>query len=180
LSVGCGAGADATHLRSLGAETITGVEPVSWAAEAARTAYDEVFGGPIEAYPWGDTKFDLIVFADVLEHLVDPGFALRAARDHLSGEGSCLISVPNVRHASVLWELAFRGDWRYREAGILDSTHLRFFTSRSFRRLLEDSGFEVVAFGWSGQMRTTWRIARAVPSVGELLLSQMFFAARPR
>jgi 2-polyprenyl-3-methyl-5-hydroxy-6-metoxy-1,4-benzoquinol methylase len=180
LNVGCAAGSDAVHLRSLGATEIHGVEPVPWIAGVARLEYDDVFAGRIEDYPWEHKDFDLIVFADVLEHLSDPGAILEEARQRLSPSGSILVSVPNARHLSVLWQLAVRGEWEYVDSGILDRTHLRFFTSRSFRRLLTVSNFETVAFARSGALRVTREIAQLIPNLGEFLLSQMFFLARPR
>lgn len=88
--------------------------------------------------------YDVIILADVLEHLRDPGSMLnRITRaDLLSDGGLLLISVPNAAHESVLAELLL-GDFRYTRTGILDATHVRWFTLESLRRLLEQSGFIV-------------------------------------
>jgi O-antigen biosynthesis protein len=179
LNVGCAGGADAPHLRGLGATRLHGVEPVASAARTAAKRYDAVDCCPVDAWTWDRTRYDLIVLADVLEHLADPVSLLRRAGEWLSPEGTLLLSVPNVRHVSVLWSLVVRGDWRYREEGILDDTHLRFFTSKSFRRLLVDAGYRPVAMDRFGLHRAGRSVSRVVPSAGELLLSQIFAVARP-
>ena len=177
LNVGCGAGQDATYLRDAGATHLEGVEPTDAATEAT-TRYDRVFAGPVELFdPEGE--FDLIVFADVLEHLVDPAAQLVRAADWLRPGGSLLISVPNVRHISVLWSVSVRGDWRYSDSGILDATHLRFFTQKSFRRLLAEVDYAIVAEEFNGKSTLSRVASRLVPGVAHFLQSQLFFLARP-
>lgn len=86
--------------------------------------------------------FDLILMADVLEHLSDPAALLRSALDWLRPQGRVLVSLPNMGH----WYPRFRvlfGLWAYEEYGILDSTHLRFFSIRSAIELCEKSGYFV-------------------------------------
>lgn len=179
LNVGCGAGADARLLRELGAREIHGIEPVEEAAELARRNYDRVFAGPVESWAWDEDPYDLIVLADVLEHLVDPYALLLEAKSWLSKDGHVLISIPNVRHVSVLWELVVRGDWRYREHGIMDESHLRFFTSASFRRALKEAGYGLVTMHRWGSQPLTRAAGKIVPGSGEFLLSQVFVLARP-
>ena len=89
-------------------------------------------------------RFDAIILADVLEHLVDPGALLRRIRDQelLADSGHLVISIPNAAHISMLAVLA-AGDFPYRPTGLLDETHLRFFTLESMRRLLEEVGFGI-------------------------------------
>lgn len=178
LNVGCGAGRDADHLRGLGASVLHGIEPVQPAADAARRRYDHVFPGPVEDWHWDGQPYELVVFADVLEHVVDPGALLHRARSWLSPSGYLLISVPNIRHVSVLYNLAICGQWEYTEHGIMDRTHLRFFTSRSIIRLLCSAGYETNdLFRW-GATRTARTVARAFPPSGEFLLSQIFLTAQ--
>lgn len=88
--------------------------------------------------------FDTVLFLDVLEHLKDPWIAVATAFEHLRPGGICLVSVPNARFVSLLGPLVFRGDFTYTNVGVLDSTHLRWFTAKSLKRLLEGAGFEVV------------------------------------
>ena len=89
-------------------------------------------------------RFDVIIFADVLEHMVDPGAVLDTVRrlNLLSDGGELIVSIPNASHISILAVLAV-GDFPYRPTGLLDETHLRFFTLRSMRRLLEVHGFGI-------------------------------------
>lgn len=180
LNVGCGAGSDAPFLRRLGAEEIHGIEPFEEAARLASFKYDHVFFGPVEAWSEDGKPYGLVVFADVLEHLVDPQTVLIRARSWLSRDGYVLISVPNVRHVSVLWRLIVQGDWRYEERGVMDDTHLRFFTRLSFVRLLELTGYEAVAIRRWGSSVFTRAVGRTFPRSGEFLLSQIFVLARPK
>jgi predicted TPR repeat methyltransferase len=180
LNVGCGAGLDARFLRQLGADEIHGIEPFEGAARLASLRYDHVFIGPVEAWREDAKPYSLVVFADVLEHLVDPQSVLVRARSWLSRDGHVLISIPNVRHVSVLWPLVVQGEWRYGEHGILDDSHLRFFTRQSFLRLLEQSHYQSVAVRYWGSNILTRAMGRVFPRSGELLLSQIFILARPR
>ena len=88
------------------------------------------------------TGFDIVLAADVLEHLVNPGALMRQVRTLLAPEGTAIFCVPNIAH----WYPRFRstlGMFDYDQRGILDSTHLRFFTRRSIRKLIERQGFVV-------------------------------------
>ncbi len=86
---------------------------------------------------------DAVVLADVLEHLRDAGALLRLVRDSLSHEGHVFISVPNIANITVRLGLLF-GVFEYRDRGILDNTHLRFYTMRTIRREIENAGFRIV------------------------------------
>ena len=88
-------------------------------------------------------RFDCIVAADVLEHLADPWTALREACGLLEPGGTVVVSLPNVRFFEVFWELGVRGRWPRRDHGIFDATHLRWFTLRDARDLLEGAGLRV-------------------------------------
>jgi SAM-dependent methyltransferase len=90
----------------------------------------------------GGERFDAILFADVLEHLRDPAALLRRVRPFLAEGGTVVASIPNIAHASVRLSL-LGGSWRYREQGLLDETHLRFFTREGIEDLFESSGYVV-------------------------------------
>jgi O-antigen biosynthesis protein len=144
LDIGCAAGLMGTELKNrLGAE-VWGVEIIENVAREAQKKLDRVIEKHIEyAMPdLPDQYFDTIVFADVLEHLTDPGGVLLKSKTKLSADGEIIASVPNVRHWSVLKEL-LEGRWDYQEAGILDRTHLRFFTKTSLVKLFHQAGFEI-------------------------------------
>jgi SAM-dependent methyltransferase len=88
-------------------------------------------------------KPDLMLFLDILEHLPDPETVLRRITDQLSPDGTIIVSVPNVAHLSVSLPLIVFGTFQYRDAGILDRTHLRFFVQQSAVELLSKAGFIV-------------------------------------
>jgi len=92
-----------------------------------------------------DACYDAIVFGDVLEHLADPGAVLRAFTRFLAPEGVVVVSVPNVAHLIIRLSLLF-GRFDYIDRGILDESHLRFFTQRSLRRLVSDVGLDITRF----------------------------------
>ena len=113
---------------------VRGVEPVAAQAERARTVLDDVHVGTAEDALPELAAPHCVIFADVLEHLVDPWAAVRRARELLPSGGSLVVSIPNVLHHSVLGDSA-RGRFDYRDAGVLDRTHLRFFTAATAREL---------------------------------------------
>ncbi len=166
LDVGCGPGAFGAYLKSVDpTKSIWGVEPVALFADQARRYYDQVLVGTFpEALAHGDRRFDCIVFNDVLEHMVDPWAALRASAPFLSEDATIVASIPNVRYVRNVFGLVVRGDWTYTDLGILDRTHLRFFTKKTMRALFQDSGFDVLAtHGINSIGRDRGRWARFVP-----------------
>jgi ubiquinone/menaquinone biosynthesis C-methylase UbiE len=146
LEVGCGEGRFATALRAARPKSrleIVGVEVNEAAGRVARNVLDRLIVGNVEQLEVSyDSYFDCVVFSDVLEHLVDPWNMLRRARRFLKDGGQIVASIPNVQHWSVLANL-LRGRWEYGEFGIMDNTHLRFFTRESIRHLFESTGFGV-------------------------------------
>jgi 2-polyprenyl-3-methyl-5-hydroxy-6-metoxy-1,4-benzoquinol methylase len=102
--------------------------------------------GDIEEYDWlekfGHRKYDHIVFADVLEHLKSPWEVLEKAMILLKEHGSIIISLPNIAHNAVLATLCME-DFSYRDYGVLDRTHLRFFTENTARKMIKDVGLRV-------------------------------------
>ena len=128
---------------------VVGVEPDPAEAELARQVLDQVASGTFPAVApdvQRDGGYDVIVFNDVLEHMPDPVQALDAARDLLAPDGVVVSSIPNVRHVSASAPLVLRGQWTYVDLGVLDSTHLRFFTASSIRELFVGSGWEITRF----------------------------------
>lgn len=92
--------------------------------------------------PYGRGYFDCIILADVLEHLEDPLSTLRRLRGYLSPKGIVVASIPNVRYYGVI-NMLVEGRWKYEDSGILDRTHLRFFTRKEMESLFRDAGFEI-------------------------------------
>jgi len=147
LEVGCGEG---SFLRSLMAEDreIWGVEMNMEAAEKAKEVCEFVLTGSFETVfeQLPKKHFDCIVFNDVLEHMYAPWEVLRQVKSLLSDEGVIVSSIPNFRYISnLILEIVWKGEFRYKpEGGILDDTHIRFFTSKSIVRMYSEQGFEIV------------------------------------
>jgi 2-polyprenyl-3-methyl-5-hydroxy-6-metoxy-1,4-benzoquinol methylase len=166
LDVGCGSGGFGAALRRADpGRLVWGVEPVPEVAALARRYYDRVIVEPYpEALQGCGRTFDCIVFNDVLEHLADPWAALRATLPYLEPQGTVVASIPNVRNIRVVMNLVLRGDWTYTESGVLDRTHLRFFTGRTIATLFADTGFVVgrvegIHVIGSGRFRC-WKVIR--------------------
>lgn len=146
LDVGCATGATGKRLLETGkAKWVTGIEFMPEYGEAARSVLNEIHIGDIEAltFDWPPKYFDCFIFGDVLEHVGDPWGLLKRLRPFLADDGIVVASIPNVKHWPVLSNLIFHDDWRYSESGILDITHLRFFTRRSAIRLFSETGYTV-------------------------------------
>ena len=145
LDVGCGPGGfGAAHRQDDPTRELWAVEVNEDVAAGAARHYDRLVVGPFpEALGGAGKTFDCVVFNDVLEHTVDPWAVLRATVPLLAPAGVVVASIPNVRNVTVVADLVLRGKWTYRDVGILDRTHLRFFTSRSIRDLFADCGFDI-------------------------------------
>lgn len=146
LEVGCAAGATGKVLLETGkAKWVTGIEYVPEYGETARSVLNEVYIGNVEemTFYWDAKYFDCFVFGDVLEHLTNPWDLLKRLRPFLSDDGIVVASIPNVKHWPVISNLLFHDDWKYSESGILDITHLRFFTRRTAVRLFAETGYSV-------------------------------------
>lgn len=143
LDVGCWRGRFGQMVKSRrpGVE-VWGLDSDADAISVARGRLDGVIHG---SYPEDvpRRRFDCVVFNDVLEHLADPWTALGSAGPLLEEGGSVVASIPNIRHYSVLRDLALRGRWTYTDTGLLDRTHLRFFTRASIEDLFDSAGFVV-------------------------------------
>jgi methionine biosynthesis protein MetW len=166
LDIGCGTGTiTETIMRSRSAEVV-GIEPNKERAEAARQRGLEIVNGVYgREIPEKYGKFDYIVFGDVLEHLEDPAAILVSVADALADNGRVIASIPNVAHWSVRLNLLF-GRFDYTPMGIMDATHLRWFTRKSVMRLFHATGYEVEAIkhsagAWLPQYK--WTPLRALP-----------------
>jgi 2-polyprenyl-3-methyl-5-hydroxy-6-metoxy-1,4-benzoquinol methylase len=142
LDVGCATGYLAAALKAQG-NRVTGVEIDPEAGELARPHLEQLVIGDLQALDLvaelGAHQFDVIVFADVLEHLTDPLAVLRQAPALLAPDGSVITSIPNVAHGAVRLAL-LDGRFEYRELGLLDDTHVRFFTRTSVDALHRAAG----------------------------------------
>ena len=144
LDVGCSTGNTGVMLKDRHlCDFVTGIELFEETAKVAKTRLDVVIVGPVEAAlnQIADHSQDCILCLDVLEHLVDPWSVIKALGNKLKTDGIIICSIPNVRHVSVLFNLIFLGRWQYTDSGILDRTHLRFFTKESCHQLISIEGF---------------------------------------
>lgn len=143
LEIGCSEGRFSGSLD--GVQERWGIEP-SPAAELARTRLDRVFQATFEqAEPnLPQDYFDLVICNDVIEHMPDHGRFLRNIKNHIAPGGMLIGSLPNVRYYQNMFQFLLEKDWNYTDFGILDRTHVSFFTEKSLRKALERSGFEIV------------------------------------
>jgi len=146
LEIGCGHGVFGELLKKKFGMKVWGVEIEPAPAKSAANRLDKVLVGDIgELMPkLPDRSFDLIVANDVLEHMVDPFQVLTKLKKKLTKNGYILSSIPNIRNFHVLYALAVGGEWEYQESGILDRTHLRFFTKKSIQKMYERLGYTVI------------------------------------
>jgi 2-polyprenyl-3-methyl-5-hydroxy-6-metoxy-1,4-benzoquinol methylase len=146
LEVGCGRGGTLAWLKATGrARWVVGIELFADAAAVARTKLDELHEGDVDQHIdiLAPGSFDLILCLDVLEHLVDPWATLRRLQSLLRPGGQLIASLPNIRHHSVVLPLLLTGKWRYETAGIMDRTHLRFFSRATAIDLLQQAGLQL-------------------------------------
>jgi SAM-dependent methyltransferase len=133
--------------------TVVGIEREPAFAQVAANSLDEVICADLEKFDWESAlngrTFDCIIFADVLEHLVDPFRHLASARDHLCSGGVVVISLPNVRHLSVLFSVFLRGTFPRRDRGIFDDSHLRWFTLSDACECLNSVGLDAESRGYN-------------------------------
>lgn len=176
LDVGCADGYLGKEFKNNGC-FVVGIEDVVQKAEIAKKSLDDVVIGDIEelkTLPYPENFFDVIVFADVLEHLIMPDSVLVSFKKYLKEEGVIIISVPNIARIDIRIKLLL-GEFNYTQGGILDKTHLRFFTLDSMRRLLTDSGYVVTRNDSSGY----FSMFKACSFLSKLLAFQFILLARP-
>ncbi|RZL62468.1 MAG: class I SAM-dependent methyltransferase [Pedobacter sp.] len=145
LDVGCASGNFGKMLKEIYGCKVWGIEPDTTSAEIARTKIDTVFNTTFDENIQisNDEKFDCIFFNDVLEHLQQPNEALKLASKYLNESGCIIASIPNIRYYPVILSLLRYKDFKYLDAGVMDKTHLRFFTKKSMIRLFEECDLKV-------------------------------------
>lgn len=149
LEIGCHKGAMGAALKERFKPLhYVGIEVNEPAAAVAKTRLDEVIVGDFLTLdtatpPSFRAPFDVILLADVLEHLYDPWHTLVRLRPMLADTGSIYVSLPNIRNFHLINELA-KGNWSYASEGLLDVTHIRFFSRKEAIRMFAETGFQVV------------------------------------
>jgi 2-polyprenyl-3-methyl-5-hydroxy-6-metoxy-1,4-benzoquinol methylase len=147
LEVGCGQGTFAAQIKAYNNAEVWGIEYMKEEGDLAKDILDKVFIGAVEDYinDMPDNFFDAIYFNDVLEHLAYPDAVLRDLKPKLKKGGLIISSIPNLRNFRVLKMLVIDGDWDYAEHGVMDKTHLRWFTKKSIVKMYEGLGYEIVS-----------------------------------
>ncbi len=143
LEVGCGLGDTLSKIKySFPNSEVHGIELVERVAELGAKKLD-IKCGNIESMELGENDvYDYIIFGDVLEHLTDPARIIRKMRNHLKDGGCIITSIPNIMNATIIYEL-LHGNFTYQDAGILDRTHLRFFTQKEIQRMFDGEGYDI-------------------------------------
>lgn len=189
LDVGCSQGNFGAMLKQTRQIEVWGIEPVATAAAEAAAKLDHVIEGvfaPETDLP--PASFDAIFFNDVLEHLFDPAAAIQLSRKLLKPGGAIVTSIPNIRHFPTSWELVVKGQWTYTDWGILDRTHLRFFTKKSIRELFAGCDFKVEQMAGinpcSGGTPRKWRAFKIINgltlnAIEDMKYLQFAVVARP-
>jgi SAM-dependent methyltransferase len=182
LDLGCASGAFGKALLDTGkAAEVVGVELYEPAARQAMKHYKAVHVGDVETIDLSyERQFDIVVCGDVLEHLRNPWLVAERIRGWLKDDGLLVASVPNVRYWRVWKNLIFDGRWEYTAEGIMDQTHLRFFTVREFTSLLNRAFFKVEYQGFRLAEGPKQRFFNKLTlgTLQEFLAVQMLFVAR--
>lgn len=146
LDIGCGTGILGSYFRTNQNCEVYGVEINESAFQIARNNLDKVIKANIEVIdlPVDYNNFDYIILGDVLEHLINPIATINKIFKVLKPGGKILITVPNVRYWKLILKLVFFDTWKYESWGILDFTHLRFFTKKSLTLLLQNEGYSKI------------------------------------
>ncbi|MFH1967837.1 MAG: class I SAM-dependent methyltransferase, partial [bacterium] len=145
LDVGCGEGNLSIKLREKGIEVV-GIERDEKSYNSAKENINKVFFADVEKFqlPFPIGYFNCIIYADILEHLICPLAVLKNHRDFLNDSGYIIASIPNIRYYKIMTRLFLGGSWDYVDKGILDRSHLRFFTLINIKELFADAGYEIV------------------------------------
>jgi SAM-dependent methyltransferase len=174
LELGCGTGAaGAAALAEGKCGTWVGIERHGAAASRAAQVLTRVIEGDVDSLdlPFAEGSFDLLVMGEVLEHLPDPEATLRRLVRLLKPGGEALASTPNIGHWRIVGRLLI-GRFDYQAEGVMDRTHLKWFTPRSLKRAFEQAGLadvRVRALGWKARSRA---LTAALP-LRELLWRQI-------
>lgn len=151
LDVGCGCGALMARMKSIYPYTeVYGIEPVPEAAEFASHIGSVLCKDADKSdFPWEEEFFDYIIIRDTLEYLMEPENLLKKLQKYLKSNGHVIVSVPNMKHYSVLLPLLQRDEFSYRDTGILNKKHVRLYTGTEIQKLLSRSGCMIEKSGYT-------------------------------
>lgn len=168
LDVGCSLGNFGVALKKYKNCVVDGVEPDEEDAKKATKVLRKVHHGIIEEAfnkTLKDIKYDHIVFLDVIEHLYDPIKTLKGLAKHLNKEGTILFSIPNMAHASVRIDL-LDGEFEYGNTGLLDNTHLHFYTKKEIQRVFGEAGYKVTKWDYTEAIYTRDNLIKQLNKIG--------------
>lgn len=181
LDMGCSRGDLGFQLKVKGMEVV-GVEIDEDCYNIAREKLNKTFLGDIEKFqiPYPRKYFDCILYADVLEHLIDPFRVLCEHKKYLNDTGFIVASIPNIRYYKVIDRLVLGGTWDYMDIGILDRSHLRFFTLINIQELFMKAGYEIVEIRRNVMASRCMKILNGVclNSLKEFLTYQYYIKAK--
>lgn len=190
LDIGCACGGNLLYLRQRNPQAgLYGIE-LNPSAAAIASCFAQVEAMDVEKLerPEWQGKFDYIILADILEHLRNPWQAMRNVCKLLKPDGQVIASIPNILHISNIKNL-LNGYWEYEDAGILDRTHLRFFTCRSIQEMVQDAGLELVCMeanqcavteGQQALLQVLTKLPQVNCTAEELMAYQWRVVARPQ
>jgi 2-polyprenyl-3-methyl-5-hydroxy-6-metoxy-1,4-benzoquinol methylase len=201
VEIGCGTGLTAAEVkRRYPGAIVEGFELSAAAGALAATRLDAVHVGDVErsdlAALYAPESIDALLLADVLEHLYDPWNLLVRIRPFLTPDAQIVASIPNIRNIALLSELAAAGTFSYVPAGLLDVTHIRFFTRFEILKMFDATGYDVlsvanvrdpriapiVAENFPINLETAGIVLKNVdaPTLAELQTIQFYVSARPK
>jgi 2-polyprenyl-3-methyl-5-hydroxy-6-metoxy-1,4-benzoquinol methylase len=146
LDIGCGTGILAQYIHKMNPDSyIVGLDQSCEVINETKKNLNEFYLIDLdtEQIPVFEKKFDLVILGDVLEHLKRPDLLLNELHNYLIDDGKVIISIPNIALATVRCQLLM-GDFNYQSTGILDNSHLRFFTYHTIRKLIKSAGYKII------------------------------------
>lgn len=147
LEVGCGAGNTLIKIKEVRkAKEIYGIEMNKEIVQEHIRDINKVIVGDVEKIDpqFPDEYFDFIIFGDVLEHLIEPEKILKSYTKYLKNDGRIIASIPNIKNYIIMFNLIVRDKFEYKDSGILDRTHLRFFTKREIINMFKRSDMHII------------------------------------
>lgn len=185
LEFGCGTGGFSSLLKQkLNVETWAIEINEKAAGEAASKLDNVIIGDAIESLTKvPDNYFDCIILFDIIEHLIDPYTLLRSLKTKLSDTGVVAASIPNIRYYRAFMQLVIHGNWDYKDQGILDRTHLRFFTKKSIVKMFDSLDYNIIKMeGIHPTSSMNYKILNAIllNSIADVKFKHFVVIAQPR